>query len=75
MLRSQGIPAQLVTGYVSPGDIYHAWMMVYVDGSWQTASFTVEQNAWSRVDLTFAAASDAAQYVGDGKTYTDRYIY
>ncbi|SER54313.1 transglutaminase-like domain-containing protein [Parafannyhessea umbonata] len=75
MLRSQGIPAQLVTGYVSPGDIYHAWMMVYVDGSWQTASFTVEQNAWSRVDLTFAAASDATQYVGDGKTYTDRYIY
>lgn len=75
MLRSVGIPTQIVTGYVSPGDIYHAWVMVYIDGSWQSAQFSVDPNTWSRVDLTFAAASDAANFVGDGKTYTNRYLY
>lgn len=74
MLRSQGIPAKIVTGYVSPGDIYHAWIMVYIDGTWKSAQFSVSANTWSRVDLTFAASSGNAN-VGDGKNYTDRYVY
>ena len=60
---------------VSPGDIYHSWILVYIDGTWKTVKFTVDPNTWSRVDLTFAAAGDAEQYVGDGKTYTVRYVY
>lgn len=28
MLRSQGIPTKIVTGYVSPSNVYHAWIMV-----------------------------------------------
>lgn len=74
MLRSQGIPTRIVTGYVSPDDIYHAWIMVYINGSWQTGQFSVDQNTWSRIDLTFAASSNNAN-VGDGKDYTDRYVY
>lgn len=74
MLRSQGIPTKIVTGYVSPNNIYHAWIMVYIDGSWKNAHFSVDKNTWSRVDLTFAASSNSAT-VGDGKNYTDRYIY
>lgn len=74
MLRSQGIPAKIVTGYVSPDNIYHAWIMVYIDGTWTSAQFSVEQNTWSRVDLTFAASSDNT-FVGDGKDYQDRYTY
>ncbi len=74
MLRSQGIPTKIVTGYVSPGDIYHAWIMVYVDGTWKSAQFSVSQNTWSRVDLTFAASGSGSN-VGDGKEYTDRYVY
>ena len=74
MLRSQGIPTRIVTGYVSPNSIYHAWIMVYIDGSWQSAQFTVSADTWSRVDLTFAAGG-ATQNVGDGKEYTDRYVY
>ena len=62
------------TGYVSPDNIYHAWIMVYIDGTWTSAQFSVEQNTWSRVDLTFAASSDNA-LVGDGKDYQDRYTY
>jgi transglutaminase-like putative cysteine protease len=75
MLRSVGIPCRLTCGYVSPGDIYHAWILVYIDGTWKTVKFTVDPNTWSRVDLTFAAASDAEAFVGDGKTYTVRYVY
>lgn len=75
MLRSVGIPCRIVTGYVSPDDIYHAWIVVYIDGSWRSGSFSVDQDEWTRIDLTFAASSDAEQLVGDGKTYTDRYTY
>lgn len=74
MLRSQGIPTKIVTGYVSPGDIYHAWIMVYIDGTWKSAQFSVSPNTWSRVDLTFAA-SGGGENVGDGKSYTDRFVY
>lgn len=74
MLRSQGIPTKIRTGYVSPDNIYHAWIEVYIDGTWKSAQFSVEKNTWSRVDLTFAAGSDNS-LVGDGKDYTDRYTY
>ena len=74
MLRSLGIPTKIITGYVSPGDLYHAWIMVYVDGSWQTGEFSVNPDAWSRVDLTFAA-SGSTEFTGDGASYTDRYVY
>lgn len=76
MLRSQGIPTQIVTGNVAPDDIYHAWIMVNIDGTWKSAQFSVDQNTWSRVDLTFAAtAGDDQSLVGDGNTYTERYVY
>lgn len=74
MLRSQGIPCKIVTGYVSPDGVYHAWNMVWIDGSWKTVSFTVNPRDWTRVDLTFAA-NGAGSTVGDGNNYTDRYVY
>ena len=75
MLRSVGIPTKIVTGYVSPEDLYHAWISVYIDGSWTSAKFSVNPQSWSRVDLTFGADSESTGFVGDGKTYTERYIY
>lgn len=74
MLRSLGIPCKVVTGYVSPDGIYHAWNLVYIDGSWTSVEFSVRAGEWSRVDLTFAAAG-AGDTVGDGTSYTDRYVY
>lgn len=74
MLRSQGIPCKIVTGTVSPDNIYHAWNMVYIDGTWVSAHISVDQNTWTRIDLTFVA-SGGSDYVGDGTTYTDRYTY
>ena len=74
MFRSLGIPCQIVTGYVSPDNIYHAWNMIYIDGKWVSAHLTVNPDTWTRVDLTFAAAG-AGSTIGDGTTYTDRYVY
>ena len=74
MLRSLGFPTKIITGYVSPGDLYHAWIMVYVDGSWQTGEFSVSPDTWSRVDLTFAASGES-EFVGDGTSYVERYVY
>lgn len=74
MLRSQGFPTKIITGYVTPGDLYHAWIMVYVDGKWQTGEFSVNPDTWSRVDLTFAA-SGSSEFTGNGTGYTERYVY
>ena len=77
MLRSVGFPAKVVTGYVTSGssrDLYHAWVMVYADGNWQTVEFSVVAGEWSRVDLTFASAGSTA-FTGDGTSYTERYVY
>lgn len=74
MLRSLGFPTKIITGYVTPGDLYHAWIMIYVNGSWQTGEFSVNPDTWSRVDLTFAA-SGSTEFTGDGTSYTERYVY
>lgn len=74
MLRSQGIPCKIVTGTVSPDNIYHAWNLVYIDGTWIGTGVDVEQNTWTRIDTTFAAGS-GSNYVGDGTNYTDRYTH
>ena len=74
MLRSVGIPTKVVTGYVGKDEVYHAWIMVYIDGSWQAAGFSVSPNTWSRCDVTFASTG-ATQYTGDASAYTDRYTY
>ena len=74
MLRSVGIPTRIVTGYVSPNGFYHAWIMVYIDGTWHTVQFSVNPGDWSRVDLTFASTGGGA-FVGDGVGYQDRYVY
>ena len=74
MLRSLGLPAKVITGFVSPGDLYHSWIMVYVDGTWQTALFSVTPNTWSRCDVTFASAGESA-VTGNGTSYTDKYAY
>ena len=74
MFRSLGIPCQIITGYVSPDNLYHAWNMVYLDGQWVSVQITINPDTWTRIDTTFAA-SGGGSTVGDGTTYTDRYVY
>ena len=74
MLRSMGFPTKVMTGYVGDEQLYHSWIMVYADGTWETATFSVSPNTWSRCDVTLASAG-ATQYTGSGTNYTDRYTY
>ena len=75
MLRCVGIPTKVITGYVTPKDLYHAWIMVYIDGSWTSVKFSVDPRSWSRVDLTFGSDSSSEEFVGNGTTYTERYVF
>ena len=76
MLRSQGIPTKIVFGYVSPGDLYHAWNMFYTEETgWVTAKFEVVGDSWVRLDLTFAAGGEDMEFIGDGNNYADVYYY
>ena len=74
MLRCMGLPAKVMTGYVGKEELYHAWIMVYADGTWETVAFSVKPKQWSRCDVTFASTG-ATQYTGSGSGYTDRYTY
>ena len=74
MLRSQGIPTKILTGYVSPDNVYHAWDMIYINGSWSTLHISAQPGQWARADMTFAA-NGADEVIGDASAYADRYTY
>lgn len=76
MLRSQGIPTKIIFGYVSPGELYHAWNMFYTDETgWITVEYEVSAGAWNRIDCTFSANGADPKTTGDGTGYTDVYVY
>lgn len=74
MLRSQGIPCKVLTGYITPDDIYHAWNMVYINGTWKTVTISVNANTWSRIDITLSD-NIGSERSGSSVAYTDRYTY
>ena len=74
MLRSLGIPCRIVTGTVYPDGVYHAWNMVYIDGSWHTAEVSVDADTWSRIDTTFASTGTLSSSDGTLE-YEERYVY
>lgn len=76
MLRSQGIPAKMIFGNVSPDDLYHAWNMFYTKKTgWVTVKYKVKGGDWSRLDATFAANGTDSKFIGDGNNYSDVYFY
>lgn len=76
MLRSQGVPCQLITGYVGENDLYHAWNRFYLrDQGWITAEIQVKGNEWKQVDITFASEGVDTQKLENEGQYTTRYTY
>lgn len=76
MLRSQGIPTQIIFGYVSPNDVYHAWNKFYTEeGGWQLVEFSVTGGAWNRIDLTFHAGGAGSEFIGDGSNYLEANVF
>ena len=76
MLRAMGIPTKMVFGNVEPNGLYHAWNMFYTEETgWVTAGFSVREDEWNRIDLTFSANGADRDFIGDGSNYTDLYYY
>ena len=60
MLRSQGVPCKLVTGYA--GNEYHAWVSVY------------DNNSWTRYDPTFESTGNKSVTVMSFIAQDENYI-
>lgn len=80
MCRAQGIPTKLITGYVSPNGVYHAWNEVYTqEKGWITISFYLNNIGFNIVDPTFYSNmsnnKEAATYIGNGSNYKNYHIY
>lgn len=78
ILRSQNIPCKLVVGYA--GDIYHAWINVYVEGvGWIDKAIYFDGVNWTLMDPTFTSTGNRSQsimqYVTDKTNYTQKYAY
>ena len=75
MFRSQGIPCQLITGYVTEENVYHAWNKVYLESEgWVTVEIEADANDWQRIDITFAASGIDEEIKGNDQ-YTQLYVY
>ena len=75
MLRSQGIPCKLITGYVQD-DVYHAWNVIYTTTQgWITVEISASPEEWKRVDITFAASGVDTESLLDDTLYTVRFTY
>jgi len=78
MIRSHGIPCQLVVGYA--GEIYHAWINVYsIETGWINKVIYFSGRSWTLMDPTFASTSNQSKeimkFIGDGSNYSVRFRY
>ena len=78
MLRSQGMPTQLVVGYA--GDAYHAWINVWSqETGWVDSVIFFDGRTWNLMDPTFAStgnqSADVLRFIGDGKNYRAMLLY
>lgn len=69
MLRSQGIPTQLVIGSAGAVAQNHAWNEVYLKGTgWITVKIQNTSTGWKLLDPTFGdKTGDTSQYAGARK--------
>lgn len=75
MLRSEGIPCKLITGYVGE-ETYHAWNSFYLESEgWITVEIRAKADEWQRVDITFAAGGMPAGEIQNDSEYTTRFTY
>ncbi len=78
MLRSQGVPCKLVTGYA--GEAYHAWISVWSETEgWINSVIYFDGKEWKRMDPTFASTGrndpNINEIIGDGSNYLEKYFY
>ena len=79
MLRSQGIPTQVVFGNVK--DVgYHAWINVYTsETGWVYGAIYFDGKNWRRMDPTFASSSKSSnaimKFIDTSSNYSAQKLY
>ncbi len=77
ILRSQRIPTRMEVGYA--GSAYHAWLSTYIeDVGWVNGIIEFDGTSWSLMDPTFASNTSEESlksFIGDGESYSTKYIY
>lgn len=78
MLRSQGIPCQLVVGY--SGKAYHAWINTYtVEEGWVNSVIYFDGTQWKLMDPTYASSGKQGaaimKYINNTANYQAKYLY
>ena len=75
MLRSQGIPCELIVGYA--GEAYHAWISVHIKETGKVINIEFKGDQWTLMDPTFVAGGDMGDpnVIGDGENYNPVYYY
>ena len=77
MLRSQGIPTQLVIGYA--GDVYHAWIKVYSEESGSFVDAIEFDGSWNLLDPSFDSALKsnpiALRFFSQDRQYEEMFIF
>lgn len=79
MLRSQGIPTQLVVGYTSTGE-YHAWISAHISQvGWLNNVISFDGQSWKLMDPTYASTGQESQsvmdYINNPSNYSLKYCY
>lgn len=80
MLRSQGIPTRLVTGYVGSEGLYHAWNEVYTkETGWVSKVISFDGKKWKLMDPTFASSGNSSDsimdFIANTSNYRIKYTY
>ncbi|MBQ3108080.1 MAG: transglutaminase domain-containing protein [Clostridia bacterium] len=80
MLRSQGIPTRLVTGYVGKEGLYHAWNEVYTkETGWVSKVISFDGRRWKLMDPTFASSGNSSKsimdFIANTSNYRIKYTY
>jgi len=75
MLRSQGIPVQMIYGY-DPNGAYHCWVRVFSTEAGQIGNIELEAAKWTLFDPTYAANSSAnTSKIINTSSYNSNFIY
>ena len=75
MLRSQGIPVQMIYGY-EPTGAYHCWVRVFSTEAGQVGNIELAADKWTLLDPTYAANANAnTSKILNTSSYNSNFIY
>ena len=77
MLRSQNIPTKMIEGYAAPGNIEHAWNLIYTKEKGVIVTEIEFNGTWRILDSTYGSSlgKDLERFIGNGSGYGEKFVY